>query len=526
MAEPLYIGLDLSTQQLKCIVLDLECKVKLTIAVNFDKDLPQFGTNNGVHQNGDVVTSPVSLWLAAVDLLFTKLAKSGEIDLRNVRAISGCGQQHGTVYWSEQAESILASELPLTSEEFLNAFTKIDCPIWMDSSTGEQCDRLESKVGGKLVLAQITGSRAYHRFSGSQIAKVAQYEQDVYSKTQNISLVSSFLGSLLIGKIAPIDYADGSGMNILDIHARTWSQDCLKALAPLDTCSAKFAEELKLKLGDPVSSYETLGKISKPLAGKYGFSPDCQILAFTGDNPASLVGLCVDEETLLISLGTSDTAMFTTKSPNACTDGHLFVHPNAEGWMGMACFKNGSLTRERIRKSIGFEWVDLNAILAKTDSGNGGNIGFYYDHNEIAPPIKAGDYRYPVENRAKFTPEIEIRAVLEGQFISKLVYAKRLGWNGKGKIVVTGGASINSALLQLIADIFDLPVFTIAVPDSAALGGALRARYGKELGTTKITGFEATNRVEPRGLRDVYKTLIEKYEELEVKLRKEHGFQE
>ena len=34
-------------------------------------------------------------------------------------------------------------------------------PVWMDSSTGEQCVRLEDKCGGAQVLADKTGSRAY-----------------------------------------------------------------------------------------------------------------------------------------------------------------------------------------------------------------------------------------------------------------------------------------------------------------------------------------------------------------------------
>jgi len=41
---------------------------------------------------------------------------------------------------------------------------------------------------------------------------------------------------------------------------------------------------------------------------RYGFSPDCQVLAGTGDNPSSLVGLGIfNPGDIAISLGTSDT---------------------------------------------------------------------------------------------------------------------------------------------------------------------------------------------------------------------------
>lgn len=93
-------------------------------------------------------------------------------------------------------------------------------------------------------------------------------------------MVSSFLGSLFLGKISPIDYSDGSGMNLMDIHTKKWNQTLL------DTCGPDLAN----KLSEPVPSHTNLGPISNYFVERYNFNPECRIIACTGDNPASLIG--------------------------------------------------------------------------------------------------------------------------------------------------------------------------------------------------------------------------------------------
>lgn len=45
-------------------------------------------------------------------------------------------------------------------------------------------------------------------------------------------------------------------------------------------------------------------------------------------------------------------------------------------------------------------------------------------------------------------------------------------------MLVTGGASNNATIAQILADVFNCDVYTAESTDSAAIGGALRARHG------------------------------------------------
>ena len=94
----------------------------------------------------------------------------------------------------------------------------------MDSSTSHECSVLEKAAGGPEELSRTTGSRAYERFTGNQIAKIYKKQPILYETCERISLVSSFLASLFIGNYAPIDYSDGCGMNLLNIQTKKWDE--------------------------------------------------------------------------------------------------------------------------------------------------------------------------------------------------------------------------------------------------------------------------------------------------------------
>jgi xylulokinase len=216
MDSKLFLGLDCSTQTLKASVIDENlCEISaLETIINYDYDLPQFQTKGGVLRGKDglTVTTPTVVWLAALDLLFERM-KQKNFPFHQIAAISGSGQQHGSVYWKKEAREKLKnldSSHNLQSE-LGDCFSIQNSPIWMDSSTRKQCKELEHLLGGAEKVALLTGSVAYERFTINQIRKIYETDSEGYDNTERISLVSSFVCSLFVGDYAPIDNGDASG---------------------------------------------------------------------------------------------------------------------------------------------------------------------------------------------------------------------------------------------------------------------------------------------------------------------------
>jgi xylulokinase len=512
----LFLGLDSSTQSLSAVVIDLDTRqVVYEKSLNFDRALPQYKTQNGVlpHRDPLVKHSPPLLWAGALDLMFAGMKKDG-VALGEILAISGSGQQHGSVYFNERIDAALANLNPQTTlvENLRGVFARKTSPIWMDSSTAPECAEIRKKLGGIKYTASRTGSDAFERFTGPQIRKFAKTEPKAYAKTAHIALVSSFMASLLAGKIAPIDFGDGAGMNLMDIRRKVWDTDALKATAP----------NLKKKLPPLAASGHIIGPVSAYFVNKYGLNPAALATVWTGDNPASVIGLgLIKPGQVAISLGTSDT--FFGSMEKCQTDengeGHVFGSPTG-GYMTLICFKNGSLAREKIRELYGLaDWKKFGELLKQTQPGNDGGILLPWFEAEIVPRVhRPGIRRFDL---AEKNAAANCRAIFEAQMLSMRLHSQWMNVSPE-KIYATGGASNDRALLQVLADVMNCRVLRIEVSKSAALGAALQAAHGWLVAAGKnpkweklVAGFTnpiANSEIRPdKKSARIYDQLVEKY---------------
>lgn len=512
-----FLGLDCSSQSLSAVVIDYSSKqVVYEKSLNFDQTFPQYKTVKGFLRSSDplVVHSPPLLWVEALDLLLQEMSK--DISLKSIAAIGGSAQQHGSVYLNSSAEERLKHlDASITLKENIqDIFSRKTAPVWMDASTSVECEEIRKALGGRDQVIIATGSNAFERFTGPQIRKFFKTEAGAYANTAHIALVSSFMASLIAGKIAPIDVSDGSGMNLMDIQKKSWHKKAMEATAP----------HLEKKLPPLVESWKILGPIN-PYFQKYGFSSDALALVWSGDNPNSLVGLGLVKEGMTgMSLGTSFTYFGCLQECliDLKGEGHLFASPMGD-YMSLLCFKNGALAIESARKMYAIDWEGFNQALKSTSPGNQGGIILPYFEPEIVPFVpKPGLHR-------KDLPSDDVlrncRAIVEAQMMSMKLHAAWMKVK-PSVIYATGGVSNNPLILQIAADVHNCPVIQLSVSKSSALGAALRAAHGyfgyknKQPSWEEVVEPFVTSLFTRKVLPDpqaakIYERLIEKYASFE-----------
>jgi sugar (pentulose or hexulose) kinase len=93
-----------------------------------------------------------------------------------------------------------------------------------------------------------------------------------------------------------------------------------------------------------------------------------------------------------------------------------------------------------------------------------------------------------------------VRGVVEGQMMAIANHAADVSSAPIERVIATGGAAANHAILQVMANVFGTDVYWLDVGNSAALGAALRAYHADRLAAgepvswkTVVSGFTEPN---------------------------------
>ena len=289
---PLYLGLDASTQHVTLQAIDVDSDAPRLVfehTTNFDRDLPAYGTRYGILPSADprVAVAPPLMWAEALDRAMAAFARSG-LEVSRVAAVSGSAQQHGSVYLNATASATLASLNPAQPlvEQIGGIFARPTSPVWLDTSTSDECREITEAMGGAAELARLTGSRAFERFTGPQIRRFAKTLPAGYEQTARIHLVSSFLASLLAGRARAArsgrrvgHESDGPGAPRLGAGRDRGDGARSRREAPADR-----------------TVMDRGGRRCRRTGANATRLPAASVVVWSGDNPCSLIGTGLVDE--------------------------------------------------------------------------------------------------------------------------------------------------------------------------------------------------------------------------------------
>jgi xylulokinase len=473
----LALGLDVSTQSLSAVALDIDTRKKVAeLSLDYleDERLRGFGIRQPDYilppRSEGEADQPPLMFLAALDAVFTDLKKT--IRLGDVVTINTSGQQHGHVYLNRESPSVFHALNDTGAEQsdlaslLKGSLASDRAPIWMTADTVNQASFIRDAVGGKEKLIRLSGSDAQLRFTGLVIRRTAEQYPDVYSGTGTIQLISSFIPAVLSGNAnVPADFGNASGMSLMNYRRKNWSGTLLKAAsAGLPGGQRAF----KARLPAITAPDSIVGTIAGYFIRKYGFSPECCIAAGSGDNPQSKVLVSGD----LLSLGSSFVFMVATDGKSLDMRGAACAMYDGIGRPFMfGCRTNGALVWDRARALYGMEKEDYapaEAALQRAPLGR--NLVFWQPRNESFPI--SGSFDIVRVNTGKLDLAANYAGLIESSLAAVYYHSRGFAVDTGMPLYVMGGSVSSPGIMRRVAAIWKRPVIPTE-SGGAAMGAAV-----------------------------------------------------
>lgn len=448
------IGVDLGTSGTKTVLFDETGKVIASHTIEYPLYQPR---------NGYAEQDPADWREAAFATIRAVMDKSG-VSPDAVAGIGLSGQMHGLVMLDANCEVIRRSI------------------IWCDQRTAAECEEITAKVGTERLI-EITANPALTGFTASKILWVRNHEPENYAKCRHILLPKDYVRFCLTGEFAT-EVSDASGMQLLDIPNRCWSDEVLEKLDIDKSLLAKVYE-----------SPEITGTLTAEAAARCGLKPGTIVVGGAGDNAAAAVGTgVVQDGKAFTTIGTSGVVFAHTSGITIDPKGrvHTFCCAVPGCWHVMGVTQGAGLS---------LKWFRDNFCESEKETAALMGVDPYYlmDKAALESPIGANKLLYLPYLMGERTPHLDpdargvffglsgmhtkrdmLRAVMEGVTYSLrdcMEVCREMGVNVSDMMACGGGGS-SPVWRQMLADLYNCPVGTVDSKEGPALGVAILAAVG------------------------------------------------
>lgn len=448
------LGIDIGTSGTKTVLFDSCLNAVAEDTYEYPLNQPQ---------NGWAEQDPVD-WYKATITTINNVIKKSNINPSNIVSIGLSGQMHGLVMLDENNKVIRPSI------------------IWCDQRTGKECEEI-TKLIGKERLIEITANPALTGFTASKIVWVKNNEPENFAKCKHILLPKDYIRFMLTGEYAT-EVSDASGMQLLDVPNRCWSEEILNKLG----ISPKL-------LGKVYESVEITGNITEEISEITGLSTATVVVGGAGDNAAAAIGTgVVQQGQAFTTIGTSGVVYAHTNKPEIDKLGrvhtfccavpgcwHIMGVTQAAG-LSLKWFKDNFCTDLIIQaQEMGCDVYDIiNEMVSQVNLGANRLIYLPYLMGERTPHLDSDCRGVFFGLSGVHKKEDMLRAIMEGVAYSLTDCKDILSEMGVeiNQMMACGGGGASKVWRQMLSDMYACKVSTINTQQGPALGVAILAGVG------------------------------------------------
>lgn len=471
-----FLGIDLGTSAVKCILVDEQGGVKASLSAEY----PLLQPNPGWAEQ-----HPEDWWKQTAVCIKQLLVKAG-VTADQVKGAGLSGQMHGSVF--------LDSDLNVVRPALL----------WCDQRTGAQCETIERTIG-KEQLGHLTGNKALTGFTAPKVVWLKENEPDHYAKVAHLMLPKDYVRLQLTGAFG-MDMADASGTLLLDVAGRRWSEEVVTALGiPMEWLPPLY------------ESNQIAGYLTTEAAAATGLAEGTPVVAGGGDQACGAVGVGVVKSGIAsVALGTSGVVFVHDDSYQVDAECrlHSFCHGVPGKWHRMGVMLSAGGSFQWWKNQFGYEELQkataegrdvyeyLTALAETAPIGSEGLLFMPYLTGERTPhpdPKARGGF---IGLNLRHTKAHLTRAVLEGITFGLRDSLELMKESSVeiSELRVNGGGARSPFWRQMIADIFGYPVVTVNSTDGPAYGAAVMAASGvlnRDISGLCEEWIQVTERSEP-----------------------------
>jgi xylulokinase len=391
-------------------------------------------------------TDPEDWWSAVIIAVKTVVAERAH----QVQAIGLSGQMHGVVLADSHGQPLRPAIL------------------WADmrsSSVLKIYDAIDSTLRNSLANPITAG------MAGPTLLWLKQYEPDCYANARWSLQPKDWLRFRLTSEVTA-EPSDASGTLLYDVARDLWAEEVIHSL------------DLRSDWFPPlVASASIAGYLTTQASESLGLPTGLPVVAGAADTAAAAVGTgLLDEGQVQLTIGTGAQIITLRAQPSLDPQGqtHLYRTALPAQWYTLAAIQNAGLALEWVRNLLGLSWKQVYSTAFSVMPGCDGLTFLPYLTGERTPHLDPNARGAWAGLALHHTRSHMMRAALEGVTFSiqQGVAAIRATGIEIHELRLAGGGTLEPAWQQLLADVLEVPLYSVTVPSASARGAAILAGMG------------------------------------------------